>query len=83
MELPAVKQRVSLWATLYTDEDTPPEGAWEDAGSTDVTILARDLDEGIWTVWDHGAKQIKMVCFDENANWYWLEAAPEVTDDQA
>lgn len=81
MELPTVNQRVTLWATAYTDGDKPLEDRWEGTDSTDVTILARDLEEGIWTVYDHGARQVKMVCFDENANWFWLEASPEVTDD--
>lgn len=80
MKLPEVKQRVSLWATFYAEEDDTV--IWEDAGSTDVTILARDLDEAIWTVWDHADRVIKMVSFDENGNWRWVEATPEVTDDQ-
>lgn len=90
-KLPVVGERVSLNAGGFTD-DEPPEG-WEAPAPgdavpdeedtiTDVTVLARDLEEGIWTVWDHGTCSVRMVNFDENQNWAWVKPTPEVTDDQ-
>lgn len=95
MELPTVKQRVTLWSTIDIEEANAgsveimgDDGAWkdepvdDDRWSTDVTVLARDIDEGIWTVWDHGARVIRMLSFDENGNWRWVEATAEVVNDQ-
>jgi hypothetical protein len=76
--LPIVRQRVSLTAGGAEDEFTE---AWE-GGITDVTVLARDLEESIWTVWDHTTKTVKMISFDENKNWAWVEPCAEATDDQ-
>lgn len=77
-ELPAVRQRVSLTAGGVEADEVE---TWE-GGITDVTVLARDLDESIWTVWDHTSKTVKMISFDENSNWAWVEASPEVVNDQ-
>lgn len=77
-ERPVVKQRVSLTVGRVEAGETE---AWE-GGITDVTILARDLEENIWTVWDHTSRTIKMLSFDENHNWAWVEPLPEVMDDQ-
>lgn len=79
---PVVKQRVSLNIGGLDDSEDVPE-AWEpNQGVTDVTVLARDLHESIWTVWDHTAKCIKMINFDENGNWLWVEPTEEIIDDQ-
>lgn len=87
MTLPAVGGRFFLTTEIsrelehsYTvDSD---ETVDQDIGEilTDVTVLARDLDEGVWTVWDHGEACLKLVSFDENKNWRWIE--PEIEDDE-
>lgn len=83
MRLPKVKDRVCLTQGIELDEGSYKEEAedWEQ-GLTDVTVLAQDRDEGIWTVWDHTDRCLKMISFDENGNWRWVEATPGVTDDQ-
>lgn len=83
---PQVKQRISLKRGVQEDKpdwqpiDDDDEAEWV---VTEVTVLARDLEEEIWTVWDHSDRCVKMVTFDENGNWFWIEPAEEITSDQA
>lgn len=75
---PIVRQRVSLTAGGMQDDEAE---AWE-GGITDVTVLAVDPIEGIWTVWDHTTRELRMISFDENSNWAWVDPTPDVVDDQ-
>ena len=82
MSLPDVGRRMSLQRGIQ--EDKPNFDPEEDEAEwvvTEVTVLARDLDEGIWTVWDHTDRCLKMVNFDENGNWFWVDPTEEATSD--
>lgn len=83
---PEVRRRLSLMRGIQEDNpewqpaDEENEAEWV---VTEVTVMARDLDEQIWTVWDHTERCIKMVTFDENGNWFWIEPSEEVTSDES
>ena len=45
------------------------EGVSSEDISGDYVILARDLDEGIWTCWCRELKRLELFTFDENGNY--------------
>ena len=90
MSLPAVGERLVLtrvveavaeedreaWQTQpdWRPEDDEDRAEWD----SEVLVLARDLEEGVWTVWDYSVMALRLIWFDENRNWRWVE--PEIDD---
>lgn len=71
----SIEVEPDLWLPMEQDEDK------EDA-VTEVTVIARDLEEWIWTVWDHSAEAIRLIAFDENGNWRWFEPDEDILNNQ-
>lgn len=46
----------------------------------EVVILAVDLDEVIWTIWDRTEELLRMITVDENKNWFWVEPSNQTQD---